>query len=314
MPNDTVPAAATGLPAANDHPDDRLWNLALETEETEHALDRAYDAERAAEDLFQYPPVPEALFLRADDPLTFPSARCRDPATGRDYFGEGAMEKIEAIAVSAPSALRREHEIARAQEIATAWRAFQAAWDAEKERCGWAAAEAVSEGISATVKELRTKLIPLRARTLDGALAKARAVVAGMGSTLSEEELARELEDNGPNVDTLATSLMLDLKNLQQPAQALAARQRDGLTDHEWHVVLESYATWLYLEMQALWTEFPHMKGMVALLYRASEYHKDAPPPSSRAVTVLDAVGCDWRADLDLGERLRGDVGGSDDR
>ena len=96
-------------------------------------------------------------------------------------------------------------------------------------------------------------------------------------------------------------------------------------------VALVNYATWLHFERTRVCNElYPHMGGkaecFVLTLNAAerffypdgiSDYRSDAwkrvPPPSTRALQILDLVGVDWRQDLNDDTRRFFDEGGRAD-
>ncbi|NEU13558.1 hypothetical protein G3T14_15670 [Methylobacterium sp. BTF04] len=107
---------------------------------------------------------------------------------------------------------------------------------------------------------------------------------------VSAAQNVRDDDAEGRKLDAAVTSL------LTRPAPEAPERH-----------ALIAYASWLYMERQFVCKElYPHLGWRAATFIAGDnsgfDYHrKDAPAASSRAVAVLELIGCDWSKDRDLG-------------
>lgn len=211
--SDTMPAAATGLPSttafdrrsflatlaaagvmtagaeaiadAAEHPDaDLLKWVALynASEARQDEYDRQVDE---AFQRYQPPPIPEALFLREEEPRyvisTSHALNAQRDDAPRYYFCEGLKDLTYGAqryaeigeAFSHPSIFTEEAR-ARVREIKSAHEAWKAAVAVAEGAAGVTAPRAAGDAESKIMDDLTEKIALMRAATVEGIRAKAR--------------------------------------------------------------------------------------------------------------------------------------------
>ena len=214
MSKTTASAAGGAMPAA-DHPDAALFTLAEEciaaASERDETLDRLNDAE---ENHFPIP-TPEAV-LRTEKDVQL-----------RIYVGGGLgtaynREEIAAIRIMVrtvgrdPNVTRAQHAAyTRGAEILDAWAGWREMLDREEERSGMAAATRAYHGASDKFDEVAGKLATTSAATIDGVMAKTRALAhLYPDDALVGEGIKETLRQFGPEQDVASASLARDLIRL----------------------------------------------------------------------------------------------------
>jgi hypothetical protein len=150
---------------------------------------------------------PEALFFRSsDDALALPRTRSRYSGPGSRWWYRENIEQYRAT-FPEPSAQ------ARADEIVAAYDQWWAEIDRANEVSGMKAAEAKEEQLFKIESELRTAIMRTPARTMEGALLKARASVWCSGGV---RELEEELATTSCYDASLAQSVVLDVLKMME--------------------------------------------------------------------------------------------------